>query len=53
MRAIRLAHLIVLNLINFTAVMNGDYVFEVTVELQLSGLIGTASHPDMLKIRII
>ena len=24
-----------------------------TVELQLSGLIGTASHPDMQKIRII
>ena len=25
---------------------------ENTVELQLSGLIGTASHPDMQKIRI-
>jgi hypothetical protein len=24
-----------------------------TVELHLSGLIGTASHPDMQKIRII
>jgi len=28
-------------------------VTESTVELHLSGLIGTASHPDMLKIRII
>jgi len=29
-----------------------QYVF-CTVELHLSGLIGTASHPDMQKIRII
>jgi hypothetical protein len=26
---------------------------QTTVELHLSGLIGTASHPDMQKIRII
>jgi len=28
-------------------------LFVYTVELHLSGFIGTASHPDMLKIRII
>jgi hypothetical protein len=28
-------------------------VFVVTIELHLSGLMGTASHPDMQKIRII
>ena len=27
--------------------------FIITVELHLSGLIGTASHPDMQKVRII
>jgi len=26
---------------------------QTTVEIRLSGLIGTASHPDMQKIRII
>ena len=53
MRAIRLANLIGLNLSTFMAVMYGDNIFENTVELQLSGLIGTTSHPDMRKIRII
>jgi len=28
-------------------------IFQITVELQLSGLIGKASHPDMQKTRII
>jgi hypothetical protein len=53
MRSICLAHLIILNLSNLMAVMYGDKIFENTVEHQLSGLIGTTSHRDMQKIRII
>jgi len=33
--------------------MEHAVVFTCTVELHLSGLIGTARHPDMQKIRII
>ena len=53
MRATCLANLIGLNLSTFMAVMYGDNIFENTVALQLSGLIGTPSHPDVQKIRII
>jgi hypothetical protein len=42
---------------NGTLVLNyvGDTscIFMYTVELQLSGLIGTTSHPDMQKIRTV
>jgi hypothetical protein len=53
MRAIRLAHLIVIISTTFVAVMNGDKGFENTVKLELSGLIRTVGHPDMQKIRVI
>ena len=42
-----------MNLIAYGTWLSYHYRFCYTVELHLSGLIGTASHADMQKIRII